>query len=91
MPVKLKVRTEYLIELMKEFGPDLGEPHTKKMAGDKNKGLFELRCKAKEGISRSLFCTQVGKKIFILRTFIKKTQKTPNRALKIALKRKEEV
>jgi len=65
---------------MEVFGPDLGMPHTRAMG----EGLFELRLKAVEGIARALYCTMVGKKIMVLRQFVKKTDKTPPRELVIA-------
>ena len=91
LPNKLQVRITYLIQLMGEFGPDLGEPHSKKLAGSHVKGMFELRAKAQEGIARSIYCTAKGKHIFILHTFVKKTDKIPKQALATALKRKEEL
>lgn len=72
---------------MEVFGPDLGMPHTRAM-GD---GLFELRLKAAEGITRVFYCTMVGKKIMILHQFIKKTDKTPPRELETARRRMKEV
>lgn len=54
-------------------------------------GLFELRCKGAEGIGRAFYCTMVGREIVILHSFIKKTQETPDRELKMARKRLKEV
>ncbi len=76
-----------ILELIKEFGPSLGKPHTAAL-GD---GLFEIRAKGKEGIARSVFCTVKGQEVVILHTFIKKTQKTPKTALALAKKRMTEV
>ncbi len=53
------------------FGPNLGMPFTRAMG----KGLFEIRAKGKEGIGRAFFCTIVDRRIVILHTFIKKSQK----------------
>ena len=72
---------------MCEFGSNLGMPHTKPLDG----GLFELRVKSKEGVARVFFCTKVGKKIIMLHSFIKKSQKTPKKELKIAKTRMSEV
>ena len=74
-------------ERMEVFGPDLGMPHTRPM-GD---GLFELRLKAAEGIARVFFCTVVARKIVVLHQFVKKSDKTPNRELKIARSRMKEI
>jgi len=62
-------------------------PHSRAMG----EGLFELRCKGSEGIGRAFYCTMVGREIVILHSFIKKTQETPDRELKMARKRLKEV
>ncbi|PCI00203.1 MAG: hypothetical protein COB79_05995 [Zetaproteobacteria bacterium] len=53
--------------------------------------LFELRVKGKDGIARVFYCTKVGKHIVMLHVFVKKTQKTPKKELKIATQRMREV
>jgi len=53
--------------------------------------LFELRLKGVEGIARVFFCTLVGRRIMMLHSFIKKTQKTPLREIAVARKRMKEV
>ena len=52
---------------------------------------LELRCTGEEGIGRAFYCTMVGLEIVILHSFIKKTQETPDRELKMARKRLKEV
>lgn len=74
-------------ERMELYGPDLGMPHTRAMG----EGLFELRLKAAEGIARVLYCTLVGQRIVMLHQFIKKSEKTPRKEIKIARKRMKEV
>lgn len=55
------------------------------------RGLFEVRSTiTKKQISRVLFCVH-GDKMVLLHGFIKKTRKTPENDLAIALKRKREV
>ncbi|WP_228272061.1 type II toxin-antitoxin system RelE/ParE family toxin, partial [Acinetobacter nosocomialis] len=68
-------------------GANLGESHTLPMS----KGLFELRLKSQEGIARVMYCTLVGKRIVMLHSFVKKTQKTPKQDLNLALDRMKEV
>ncbi len=87
LPTGLLAKYLRLADLMSEFGANLGLPHTKAI----DKGLFELRVKSKEGIARVFFCTKIGKKIVVLHSYIKKTQKIPKRELKIAILRMEEV
>ena len=80
LPAGFVARFVRYAERMEIHGPDLGMPHTRSM-GD---GLFELRLKAAEGIARVFFCTVVGRQIVVLHQFVKKSEKTPNRELKIA-------
>ena len=87
LPDSLLARYLRLTDLMMEFGSNLGLPYTKPI----DKGLFELRVKSKEGIARVFFCTKTGKKIIILHSFIKKTQKTPQKEIRIAKIRMKEV
>ena len=87
LPSGLLARYLHLTDLIEEFGPNLEMPHTKPL-GDK---LFELRIKSKEGIARVFYCTKIGKRIVVLHSFVKKTQKIPEKELKIARKRLKEV
>ena len=87
LPVTLQARYIGLTSRMIEYGPNLGLPHTNAFGG----GLFELRIKGVEGIARVFFCTMVKQEIVILHSFIKKTQKTPERELKVAKLRMKEL
>lgn len=87
LPVHLQARFLHLLELIEKHGANLGAPHTESM-GD---GLFEIRAKAKEGIARGLFCYMQGKHIYVVHVFVKKTQKTPKKALNLALQRMKEL
>ena len=69
------------------LGPNLGEPHTQAFG----EGLFELRLKGAEGIARVLFCTLVGRRIVMLHSFIKKSDRTPLRERKVAELRMKEI
>ena len=87
LPVTLQARYIGLTDRMIEYGPNLGLPHTDAFGG----GLFELRLKGAEGIARVFFCTMVGQEIVMLHSFIKKTQKTPEKELKLAKQRMKEL
>jgi phage-related protein len=76
-----------LVELLMEFGPNLRMPHSRAM-GD---GLFELRPRGREGIGRALYCYVDGQRIAILHAFVKKTQETPDKELRLARQRLKEV
>jgi len=87
LPVTLQARYIGLTQRMLEYGPNLGLPHTDAFGG----GLFELRIKGVEGIARVFFCTMVEKEIIMLHSFIKKSQKTPVKELKLAKQRMKEL
>ena len=59
-----------------------------KPLGDK---LWELRLTGRDGIARAIHLTANGRRVVILRAFVKKTEKTPMRELDLALKRAKEV
>ncbi len=86
-PEGILARYIHVTDIMLQFGPNLGMPHTRSM-GNK---LFEIRLKSKEGIGRVFYCTMVGKRIVILHSFVKKANKTPEKELKIARNRLSEV
>lgn len=86
-PKKILAKVFNIFDLIEEFGANLGKPYTDSL-GD---GLFEIRAKGEEGIGRSFFCYAKGKKVIILNSFIKKTQKTPKKELELAVKRKKEI
>ena len=87
LPATLLAKYLKYTDRMEIFGANLGMPHTKAM-GD---GLFELRLKGAEGIARVFYCTQVGRRIVMLHSFVKKTDKTPASELKIARIRIKEI
>ena len=70
------------LDKLETLGSELRFPQTCAMGN----GLFELRAGNKD-ISRTFFAFAIGKKIYILRTFVKKTQKTPPSEIELALKR----
>jgi phage-related protein len=76
-----------LVELLMEFGPNLRMPHSRAMGS----GLFELRPKGKEGITRMFYCFVVNQRIIILHAFVKKNQETREQDLRTARKRMKEV
>jgi len=86
-PVDVLADYARLVELLAEHGPSLRLPHSRAF-GD---GLFELRPRGRSGIGRAFYCFLVGKRVVVLHSFIKKSQETPDRELKLARKRMKEV
>ena len=76
-----------LCDAMTMFGADLRMPHSRAL-GD---GLFELRPKGREGIGRVFYCAQQEKTIVVLHSFVKKTQDTPDKEMRLARKRLKDV
>lgn len=88
LPADMRARFVYISRLIEEFGLErVREPHVKYLRG----ALWEMRLKGKDGISRALYVTAVGHRIVAVRVFVKKTQKTPNREIELALKRAKEL
>ena len=70
---KMMAKMAGLIGILQEKGNLLREPYSKHL----NDGIFELRGKVGNDISRVLYFFYYGRKIVITNGFIKKTQKTP--------------
>lgn len=87
LPAGLLARYLRLADLLCEFGPNLGMPHTRAL-GD---GLAELRIKGAEGIARGLFCCVARQRIVMLHVIVKKSRKTPLHELRTARHRMHEV
>jgi len=47
--------------------------------------------KGRDGISRAIYVTASGRRVIVVRVFIKKTPKTPRRELDLAFERAREV
>ncbi|TAN03289.1 MAG: type II toxin-antitoxin system RelE/ParE family toxin [Rhodanobacteraceae bacterium] len=86
-PIDVVADFARLAELLAEHGPSLRLPHSRTL-GD---GLFELGPRGRSGIGRALYCFLVGKRIVVVHAFIKKTQETPDKELKLARKRAKEL
>jgi phage-related protein len=86
-PVDVLADYARLVEILAEYGPSLRLPHSRAF-GD---GLFELRPRGRSGIGRAFYCFLLGRLIVVLHAFIKKTQQTPERELKLARKRLKEL
>jgi phage-related protein len=53
--------------------------------------LWEMRLRGRDGIARALYVTASGRRVVILRVFVKKTQKTPRREIELARQSANEV
>ena len=88
LPVDQRARLQRIIELIQVQGLErVREPHVKHLEGQ----LWEMRVSGKSGIARAVYVTAIGKRVVIVRVFVKKTQKTPRPEIELALKRAKEV
>ncbi|MCB2077481.1 MAG: type II toxin-antitoxin system RelE/ParE family toxin [Novosphingobium sp.] len=88
MPADIRARFVRIVELIEGYGLErVGEPHVKHLEGK----LWEMRMKGRDGIARSLYVTPTGRRVIILRSFAKKSQKTPRREIRLALERAKEI
>ncbi len=82
LDVAMQAKAYRVILLLANSGFELREPYSKAL-GD---GIFELRIKAANNISRILYFFVHGKKIILTNGFIKKSQKTPSSVVMLAKK-----
>ncbi len=88
LPADVRARLQRIVGLIQAQGLErVREPHIKHLEGR----LWEMRLSGRDGIARAIYVTASGKRVVVVRAFVKKTQKTPRRELEIALKRAEEV
>jgi len=88
LPTDMKARFVWVSQLIEKHGlQNVREPYIKHVEDV----LWEIRMKGKDGISRALYVTVKPKRVVVVRVFVKKTQKTPRREIKLALKRAQEI
>jgi phage-related protein len=88
LPLDMSARFTRMGEKIKSQGLSaLREPHVKHLVGK----LWEMRLTGRDGIARSIYFAASGQRAVVLRTFVKKTQKTPPREIEIALARMKEM
>ena len=88
LPADMRARLVRLSAVIEQHGFDGLPRETMDHLEDK---LWELRIRGKSGISRAIYVTASGQRVVIVRVFVKKTQKTPNRELKLARERAKDV
>ena len=88
LPRDMQMHFARLTDLIRDFGlTAIREPHVKHLTGK----LWEMRLKGRDGIARSIYVAASGQRVVVLRTFIKKTQETPPKEIRLALARMKEI
>lgn len=88
LPMDMLARFRWIAELIQTHGLErVRAPHVKHLGGT----LWEIRMSGRTGISRAIYVTATGKRVVVVRVFVKKTQKTPAGELRIARERAKEI
>jgi phage-related protein len=85
---ELRAKFRRVVELIQSKGLErVREPYVKHLEGR----LWEMRLSGQGNIARVIYLAASGRRLVVLHAFIKKTEKTPRRALEIARARAKEV
>jgi phage-related protein len=88
LPADMQARLLRFAEIIEQVGFDgLPRDAVKHLEGK----LWELRITGRDGISRAIYVTATGRRVIVVRVFVKKSQKTPSRELEIARQRAREI
>jgi phage-related protein len=88
LPDDMKAKFLRIVTMIQTHGLErMREPYVKHLEDR----LWEMRMTGRDGISRAIYVTAAGRRVVVVRVFIKKTQKTPNSELRIAHRRAKEV
>ncbi len=88
LPKDMRAKFEHITHLIESMGLErMREPYVKHLQG----ALWEMRLTGRDGISRAIYVTASGRRVVIVRAFVKKTEKTPRSEIELALRRAKEV
>ncbi|TGN93850.1 type II toxin-antitoxin system RelE/ParE family toxin [Burkholderia sp. USMB20] len=84
LPPDMRARFLHIAEMLAEFGPQrVGMPHVRALTGK----LWEIRMTGRDGIARAIYVARTKQRLIVLHMFVKKTQRTPRRAIEMACAR----
>jgi phage-related protein len=88
LPLEIRARLFRVERMISQIGlENLREPYVKHLEGK----LWEMRATGRDGIARAIYVTAIGRRVVILRAFIKKTQQTPRSEIDLAQRRAKEI
>ncbi|EME68336.1 hypothetical protein H261_19039 [Paramagnetospirillum caucaseum] len=88
LPKDMQARFLRIAGMIESTGLEgMGHPHVKPLEGK----LWEMRLMGRDGIARALYVTVTGRRVVVVRAFVKKTQKTPRQEIELALARAKEI
>jgi phage-related protein len=87
LPPDLRARFLHIAEMLEEFGPQkIGMPHVRFL----EQKLGEMRMSGHDGIARAIYFVAHGRRLAVVRVFVKKSQSTPRKEIELALRRMKE-
>jgi phage-related protein len=87
LPADLRGRFLRMGALIESVGLErMREPHVKHIEGK----IWEMRLSGKDGIARTFYFAATGKRVVVVRAFVKKTQKIPRSEIDLAQSRMKE-
>jgi phage-related protein len=88
LPTAMQARFIRIAERIASVGLErLTAPHVKHLEGR----LWELRLTGRDGVARALYVTAIGRRVVVVRAFVKKTQKTSRAEIELALQRAKDI
>ncbi len=84
LPADIRAKLRKYREGIEAYGPAALPPKNSKYMGNR---LWELRLMGRDGIARVFYVTALAERVILLRAFVKKTQKTPQREIDLVLQR----
>ncbi len=88
LPSDIRARFTHVAEMLERFGPHhVGMPYVRPL-GEK---LWEMRLPGRDGIGRAIYSAVKGRRLVVVHAFVKKTRRTPKRALRLAQRRAKEI
>ena len=88
LPADMRARFARIVNLIEAHGLErVGMPYVRRL----HEKLWEMRIRGRDGIARALYVTATGRRVIVLRVFVKKTEKAPAREIQLALERAREI
>jgi phage-related protein len=88
LPGDMRAKFLRIVQMIEAWGIErMREPHVRHLDGR----LWEMRMTGRDGIARAIYVVAAGRRVVVVRAFIKKTQKTPQSELELARRRAKEV
>ncbi|MGH6913494.1 MAG: type II toxin-antitoxin system RelE/ParE family toxin [Geminicoccales bacterium] len=83
----LQARFLHVAGMLEALGPvQVGMPHVRSLGGK----LWEMRLAGRDTIGRAIYFAASGRRLVVVRLFVKKTQRSPRREIALAERRLRE-